>query len=190
MPHDGRTEKTTDVWITPLWIVKACGVFDLDPCAATVRPWDCAAKNITSEQNGLLEEWHGRVWLNPPYAKPVSACKPNCRKSICAERGHVTEAVPGIETWMHRMAMHGNGIALVTPRTDSAWWHEWVLPYAKARIELRGRVRFCRADGSPGPAPVAPNALLAYSWADVGNLCSAARYLAGAVVMHPAEIAR
>jgi hypothetical protein len=29
----------SQVHLTPRWIIDALGPFDLDPCAATVRPW-------------------------------------------------------------------------------------------------------------------------------------------------------
>ena len=35
----GRSE----VWITPPWILRALGPFDLDPCAADQQPWPTAA---------------------------------------------------------------------------------------------------------------------------------------------------
>jgi hypothetical protein len=45
--------------------------------------------------DGLKQEWKGRVWLNPPYSRPL------------------------IECFVKRMAEHGNGIALLFNRCDS-----------------------------------------------------------------------
>lgn len=67
--NTAKTEKTTNVWLTPRYVLDLLGQFDTDPCAATVRPWDCASVNYTEADNGLLLPWVGRVWLNPPYGK-------------------------------------------------------------------------------------------------------------------------
>jgi len=74
-----------DEWLTPPEIVRACGQFDLDPCAPIVRPWDTAARHFTVEDDGLAQSWDGRVWCNPPFGR---------------------EAIK----WLRRMAEHGNGI--------------------------------------------------------------------------------
>lgn len=48
----------SQTYITPKWIIDALGPFDLDPCAADPRPWDCAITNVT--RNGLQFPWQGR----------------------------------------------------------------------------------------------------------------------------------
>ena len=44
-----KTEETTNVWLTPPDLLQKLGHFDLDPCAASNRPWDCADVNYTIE---------------------------------------------------------------------------------------------------------------------------------------------
>lgn len=134
-----KTEDSTNVWLTPRWLLDLLGVFDMDPCAATVRPWDCAKANYTEANDGLLQEWRGRVWLNPPYG---------------------AEAVP----FMRKMSEYrGPGLALVFVRTDTRWFHKYILDTARWMFFLKGRVRFCRPDGTPGNAPNAPSALVAWN---------------------------
>jgi hypothetical protein len=36
---------TSQVHITPRWIIDGLAPFGLDPCAANPRPWDCAKAN-------------------------------------------------------------------------------------------------------------------------------------------------
>jgi hypothetical protein len=36
--------------LTPQWIVRELGTFDLDPAAASPRPWDCATTNYVETQ--------------------------------------------------------------------------------------------------------------------------------------------
>jgi hypothetical protein len=40
-----RSVGASQNWITPRWVIEAIGPFDLDPCAAHPRPWDCAKIN-------------------------------------------------------------------------------------------------------------------------------------------------
>ena len=47
-----KTERSTTTWLTPPWMLEMLGPFDLDPCAAVGRPWDCATINYTVEDNG------------------------------------------------------------------------------------------------------------------------------------------
>ena len=90
-----RRKDRTDEWYTPKWIIDALGSFDLDPCAPSEQFYT-ADKCYTKEMDGLYQEWEGRVWLNPPYKNPL------------------------IGKFMKRLAEHGNGIALVFNRMDTA----------------------------------------------------------------------
>jgi hypothetical protein len=111
--------------ITPRWIIDALGPFNLDPCAAYPRPWDCAEANIALPYDGLDEAWHGLIWLNPPF-----------------DRYQVGE-------WINRLALHpAGGIALLHARTETAWFQPcW--SRASGILFLRHRVIFCKPDGSP-----------------------------------------
>jgi len=61
-----KTMGISQVHLMPRWIIEALGPFDLDPCAADPRPWNCAEVNLTEVDDGLRGRWSGRVWLNPP----------------------------------------------------------------------------------------------------------------------------
>lgn len=129
----------SDTWLTPPDILAALGPFDLDPCAAPEpRPWATAARHIALPEDGLTAEWSGRVWLNPPYSR---------------------EAV----RWMRKLADHGNGIALIFARTETAWFRECVWERADGVLFLDGRLHFHRPDGSRAAANAgAPSCLVAY----------------------------
>ena len=58
-----------DEWYTPRWIIDALGPFDIDPCAPSVKPYEIAPLSYTKEDDGLAQEWHGTVWMNPPYSR-------------------------------------------------------------------------------------------------------------------------
>lgn len=118
-----RTIGVSQVHITPRRILDALGSFDLDPCGADPRPWDCAAATYTVADDGLTLPWHGRVWLNPPFDRRV------------------------IGDWFRRMAAHDHGTALVHARTETEWFRT-IWRGAAALLFLSGRVIFHKQDGS------------------------------------------
>ncbi len=138
--HTRRKGQTTDSWITPKWLIDRLGPFDLDPCAASPQPWPTAERMITEDQDGLLEQWRGLVWLNPPYGKNLGV-------------------------WLNRLALHGNGIALTFARTDTRAFQDNVWPFAWSLLFLRGRLTFFTplGDSSPvGHNSGGPSVLIAY----------------------------
>ena len=135
----------TDEWLTPPSVIEALGVFDLDPCSPILRPWPTARHHFTIADDGLRQQWEGRVWLNPPYA-------------------HVGK-------WLCRLAEHGTGTALIFARTETAVWFDHVWPRASAVLFLRGRLNFHFVTGKRAPAGAgAPSALIAYGALDAEAL--------------------
>jgi len=137
--HLSRVAKACATWITPAQIVNAVGPFNLNPAVASNMPWPTAKKTL-HRNRGLWQRWNrsGMVWLNPPARQR--------------------------DVWMRRCADHGNGIALVYARTDTAWFCEtvWRHPNTTAILFLTGRVHFAGSNGRKrGPAP-APSVLVAY----------------------------
>lgn len=109
--------------LTPRHILQVLGDFDLDPCAAPLpRPWCCAKENWASL--GLNQDWFGRVWLNPPFHRHQ------------------------VKHWVQRLADHGNGIALLHARTETAWFRP-IWENAEGLLFLAERLTFLRPDGTP-----------------------------------------
>ena len=138
----------TDEWLTPPEILSALGSFDLDPCSPheSCRPWPTAAKHYCKEDDGLAQEWQGRVWMNPPFGREATK-------------------------WMRKLAAHGNGIALIPARTETAMFFESVWGRADAVLFLQGRPHFHRVDGSRAAFNSgAPICLVAYGLANVAAL--------------------
>ena len=82
-----RSANASDEWYTPREIIEALGEFDLDPCAPMHPLWPTAKIMYNKQDNGLIQNWGGRIWLNPPYSKPL------------------------IWQFVEKLAEHGNGIA-------------------------------------------------------------------------------
>lgn len=66
-----KSKNTTDEWYTPKEIIQALGTFDLDPCAPIQPLWPTAKVMYNKNDDGLKKEWFGRVFLNPPYSRPL-----------------------------------------------------------------------------------------------------------------------
>ena len=141
--HQRAIGKSQD-HITPRWIIDRLGPFDLDPCAADPRPWDCATRNFT--EAGLSRPWRGRVWLNPPFDQYIV--------------GH----------WIERLAERGNGTALLHARTEAKWF-EPIWERASGILFMADRLKFCRPDGSELPHNSgAPPVLVAFGATDLARL--------------------
>jgi phage N-6-adenine-methyltransferase len=68
------------------------GAIDLDPASNEIaQEWIKATAYYTAEDNGLAHEWHGRIWLNPPWGRLTGEFVEKLAKEITA--GRVTEAV-------------------------------------------------------------------------------------------------
>ncbi|WP_027717409.1 DNA N-6-adenine-methyltransferase [Desulfovirgula thermocuniculi] len=106
--------------------------FTLDVCA---RPWNAkCTRYFSPEQNGLIQEWAPETcWMNPPYGREISRW---VRKAW-------EEAQKGATV-----------VCLLPSRTDTAWWHEYVMRAAEIRF-IRGRLHFEGAkNGAPFPSCV------------------------------------
>src|SRR5262249_114414 len=107
-----RTLGTGEIeWYTPPKYIELAravlGEIDLDPASSdkaqeTVR----AARYFTASDDGLRQQWRGRIWLNPPYAQPTTG---HFVTKMVEERaaGNVTAAI---------MLTHNY--------TDTTWSHE------------------------------------------------------------------
>ena len=144
--HTRAHRGATDDWITPPHIVEALGRFDLDPCACIPQPWPCADTSYNVHDDGLARPWCGRLWLNPPYGRRA-------------------------EPFLTRLAEHGDGVALLFARTETAMFHRYVWGKADGLLFLKGRLHFHRPDGTRASGNAGgPSVLIAYGAENVSSL--------------------
>lgn len=105
--------------------------FTLDVCALPENA-KCQ-RYYTPAVDGLKQTWRGVCWMNPPYGREIGKW--------------VAKA--------HESAREGATVVCLLPaRTDTAWWHSYVLNAAEIRF-VRGRLRFGDAENSaPFPSAV------------------------------------
>ena len=144
MAVDGKDE-----WLTPPWVLEQLGTFDLDPCAPVNAPWPTARHHFTINDDGLAQDWEGRVFMNSPYGRVIPL-------------------------WMRKMAQHAYGTALVFARTDTEWFFESVWSKATALLFLRKHLHFHHVTGERARHNSgAPSVLVAYGMEDADQLAYA-----------------
>lgn len=106
-------------WPTPQWLFDLLNAefkFRLDVCA-TKENAKCG-RYFTPQDNGLLQEWVGACWMNPPYGSEIADWMEKARAS--ADAGATV-------------------VCLVPARTDTDWWQQAI----RGEIRfLHGRVKF------------------------------------------------
>ena len=110
--------------------------FTLDPCATSENA-KCT-KYFTVEDDGLKQDWSNDiVFMNPPYGRDI---KYWIKKAY-------EESLNGATV-----------VCLIPSRTDTAYWHNYILGKADDIRFIKGRLKF---GGSKNPAPF-PSAIIIY----------------------------
>lgn len=123
----------SDEFYTPQRVTSALGKFNLDPCAGPTTQHG-AVNYRRPDDDGLVLNWFGRVWLNPPYSN--------------------------IYEWSAKFQEHANGIILVSARCETGWFQR-LASAASGLLLMKGRLRFDRP-GLPGAGPTVGSVLIAY----------------------------
>jgi site-specific DNA-methyltransferase (adenine-specific) len=122
-------------WATPQAIFDKLNAefdFTLDPCA-DISNAKCK-KFYTLKENGLAQDWSKeRVFMNPPYGKEISKWIKKAYQE--SKKGALV-------------------ICLIPSRTDTKWWHDFVLNAKQIRF-IKGRLSFNDGDNTaPFPSAI------------------------------------
>ena len=120
-------------WYTPAAHINAAravlGRIELDPASSAIANATVGAEKIyTIDDDGLAQEWRGKVWMNPPYAQPWIA-RFMAKLAMECSVGNVTEA-----------------IALTHNYTDTSWFQNAAVG-SSAICFTRGRIGFLSPEG-------------------------------------------
>ena len=136
MINDGLFSSDKKDWGTPPDLFNALNEefeFTVDVAANhenALVPWHY----YTKETDGLAQDWSGEaVYMNPPYGREIGKW---VRKAYEDTREK------------------GYAVCLLPARTDTAWWHDYVMKAVEIRL-IRGRLRFVGAENSaPFPSAI------------------------------------
>ena len=141
-PHVANNSGNNE-WYTPAEYIEAAreamGSIDTDPASNDIANKIVKAeKYYTIETNGLAHDWHGNVWMNPPYSSDL-----------------ITKF---IEKLKEQRRNYEQAIILVNNATETQWFYE-IVKIASAVCFPKSRVKFYMPDGKTG-APLQGQAVL------------------------------
>lgn len=143
-----RTRNTgKEDWYTPPKYVELAwqvmGGIDLDPASCEeANQYVQATQYFDRETNGLFQNWHGRVFLNPPYSR--GTIEPFVTKLLNSYPAKVSQA-----------------ILLINNATETKWFQQAV----KACTALcfpEKRIKFLAPKGAQSNSPLQGQAFLYY----------------------------
>lgn len=141
-PHN--TQSKSNEWYTPARYIEAArrvmGGIDLDPASCLEANEIVQADTFyTAAQDGLEQEWYGRVWLNPPWGdkgpkfvkRAVQAYeRGRIEQAVLLVNAHSTETNWFAPLWDHLLCFTDHRIDYVSPQEKtSASTHGSVFVY-------------------------------------------------------------
>ena len=119
-----QQELTSDDYYTPKWIFDELKLsFDLDPASPPGGiPHIPVANYYTQKEDGLSQDWFGRIWMNPPFK--------------------------GVKPWVEKFVEHNNGVALLG--VSKSKWFQTLWNGPASIIWMPRDLKFIDPKGSDG----------------------------------------
>ena len=114
--------KFTDEQYTPKSLFDQLGLtFDLDVASPIDNKAHVPAlRRYTQIDDGLIQAWEGRVWMNPPFSK--------------------------VTPWVDKFIEHNNGIALLV--VSRSYWFAKLWEVSDGIVNTENNLKFDRPDGT------------------------------------------
>tara|TARA_R100001082_G_scaffold111052_1_gene93075 strand:+ start:349 stop:783 length:435 start_codon:yes stop_codon:yes gene_type:complete len=112
----------TDMWATPQDVFDKLNEefnFNTDVCASSTNA-KCS-HYYTEQDNGLLQDWKGICFMNPPYGRTIGQWVSKAYK----------ESIKGATI-----------VCLLPSRTDTRWWHDNIIDNDAEVRFIKGRLKF------------------------------------------------
>lgn len=112
----------TDMWATPQDVFDKLNEefnFNTDVCASSTNA-KCS-HYYTEQDNGLLQDWKGTCFMNPPYGRTIGQWVSKAYK----------ESTKGATI-----------VCLLPSRTDTRWWHDNIIDNDAEVRFIKGRLKF------------------------------------------------
>ena len=112
----------TDMWATPQDVFDKLNEefnFNTDVCASSTNA-KCS-HYYTEQDNGLLQDWKGTCFMNPPYGRTIGEWVSKAYK----------ESTKGATI-----------VCLLPSRTDTRWWHDNIIDNDAEVRFIKGRLKF------------------------------------------------
>lgn len=129
-------------WYTPQYIIDSAkivmGEIDLDPASSELANKIVQAKNYyTVKEDGLKQDWYGKIWLNPPYSQP--------------EINNFAEAV---------VSKKYNEIMILVNNATETNWFRVMAEKSNAICFVNRRLKFIDKNGNPSGSPLQGQAII------------------------------
>ena len=121
----GKQRNNTEEWYTPTDVIEkvraVLGEIDLDPASNPVANEVVKARQIyTKDDDGLVQDWHGKVFLNPPFGSETMS---RFVEKLISEyqSGNVPEAIMltdslSLPNWFSKAIAACNAMFITTDR--------------------------------------------------------------------------